>query len=54
MYRQRLIEVSMSRMVQFRENEQVVREIDGIAKNKGIDRSSFIRMAIREKMAAEH
>jgi len=41
-------------LVQFREDEQVVRAIDGIARNKGIDRSSFIRMAIREKMAAGH
>jgi len=44
----------MPRVVQFKEDEQVVRAIDDIAKSKGIDRSSFIRMTIREKMAAGH
>jgi len=37
-------------MVSFREDTKIVEQLDINAKKKGIDRSGFIRMLIREKL----
>jgi len=39
------------KFVAFRDEEEIIELIDQVAKNKGIDRSDFIREAIRKRLA---
>ena len=39
-----------ARIVSFRESATIIAKIDNYAKERGIDRSGFLRMIIREKL----
>lgn len=43
--------VGKEKYVAFREEERIVKLLDSIAADKGIDRSDFIREAIRKRLA---
>jgi metal-responsive CopG/Arc/MetJ family transcriptional regulator len=41
----------MERNITFRERESIILRLDDLAKKQGLNRSNFIRMIIREKLA---
>jgi hypothetical protein len=45
--------MSRNKLVTFRDDAKVIRKLDRHVEQEGIDRSDFLRQAIREKLAKE-